>query len=105
MSIETTSPNVANTSNRDIEPFRCEKCGIPFTTGDDLRRHTQLTHKGSDVEAKIIRRRTATKIKSKEKAKSVKSDRITKRKSKSTAKRGSSIVKSTKSKKSPRRSK
>ena len=45
------SPKVADVASRDVEPFRCERCGVPFTTGEDLRRHIQLTHKGGEIEA------------------------------------------------------
>jgi uncharacterized C2H2 Zn-finger protein len=45
------SPKVADVASRDVEPFRCERCGVPFTTGEDLRRHIQLTHKGGKIEA------------------------------------------------------
>jgi uncharacterized C2H2 Zn-finger protein len=45
------SPNVSDIASRDVEPFRCETCGIPFTTGEELRRHIQLTHKGGQIGA------------------------------------------------------
>lgn len=94
MSTETSS-NVVD-SNRDVEPFRCEKCGTPFTTGDDLRRHTQLTHKGIDTKAKATRR-TATR-----KRESVKYNKMKKKKSENTTK---PVARSVKGRKGPRRGK
>ena len=44
-------PIVADVASRDVEPFRCERCGVPFTTGQDLRRHIQLTHKAGEIKA------------------------------------------------------
>jgi len=89
MSTETSSDaDAADTSNRETEPFRCETCKTPFITGDDLRHHVQLTHKGGETKAKV-KSRKVSKGKGKGKGKSVKSAKssVIKKKSKTTAKR------------------
>ena len=77
------SPNVADVASRDVEPFRCETCGIPFTTGDDLRHHIQLTHKAGEIKANKKRSAPSTRSK-KRKRQSVRSAEAkpTKKKSK-----------------------
>jgi uncharacterized C2H2 Zn-finger protein len=81
------SSKVADVGSRDLEPFRCERCGVPFTTGQDLRRHIQLTHKRGEIEAKEKPSAPSTRSK-KSKHKSGKSaeTKATKTKSKTTRK-------------------
>jgi len=77
------SSNDADVASRDVEPFRCETCGIPFTTGDDLRHHIQLTHKGGQIGVNKERSAPSTRSK-KRKRQSVRSAEAkpTKKKSK-----------------------
>ena len=80
------SPKVADVASRDVEPFRCERCGVPFTTGEDLRRHIQLTHKGGEIEANEKPSAPSTRSK-KSKRKSGKSAETTATKTKSKTRR------------------
>lgn len=93
------APNSYDSTSKDVEPFRCEECGTPFTTGDELRRHAQLTHrigeKGSEVTMRTGRTRQGSK-----KRKSVKlAKEVTTKKKSKTAPKKRAMARKTDSKK------
>jgi hypothetical protein len=51
-------PGPTSTTSRDTGPFRCKTCETPFSSKEELERHTQQAHKG--IAARSSRKGKAT---------------------------------------------